>query len=177
MIRTVVSGAVVALVAAAVAAWGDVLGITTFWPLLLAVAVGLAVAPVTLGRTIAIVVGAVTSWFVLALRAGFLPDVAAARAVAVVTAIVVLTVVAAATKGRVPLWAGLAGYAAFAGLYEPMFAANPTAFLTESPVALLVVLLSAGLGVVAATVADLVATPRHREATSVATDAPEGGAA
>lgn len=177
MTRTLVSGAVVALVAAAVAAWGDVLGITTVWPLLLAVAVGLAIAPVTLGRALAIVVGAATSWFVLALRAGFLPDVAASRAVVVVVGVVVLTVIAAASGGRVPLWAGLAGYAAFAGFYEPMFAANPTAFLTESPVALLVVLLTAGIGIAAAAVTDVVTASRRPADVRTSAQAPEGGAA
>lgn len=161
MARTAISGAIVALLAALVAVSGGAIGITTVWPVLLAVAVGLAARPLTLGRVVAYVVGATASWIALAIRAGYLPDVAASQAVVVVGAVVLLTVIAALTADRVPLWAGLAGYAAFAGLYEPMFAATPTAFLTESPPALVTVLLAAGVGILVAELADLVTGSRR----------------
>ncbi len=167
MNRTLVRGGVVALIAAVVAFAGPMIGITTVWPALLAAAVGLA-AVTTIGRAGAFVAGATVSWFTLAIRAGFLPDMAASRALAVIAAIALLTGLAVATRDRLPLWAGLAGYAAFAGLYEPQFAAAPTSFLVESPIALLVVLASAGIGFV-------IATATHFAGPHAVASANEGG--
>jgi hypothetical protein len=154
--RTVIHGAVVVVLAALVAAFGSAIGITTVWPVLLAVAVGLAVWPLSLGRVGAYALGAVVGWVAMALRAGFLPDIVVSRTLAVVIGVVVLTLVAALTSDLVPLWAGLAGYAAFAGLYEPLYAESPTLFLSESPVALVTVLLAGGLGLAAAGLAEMV---------------------
>jgi hypothetical protein len=153
--RTLICGVVLALLAAVVAVTGSALGITTLWPLLLGAAVGFAAVPVSLGRVSAFVLGAVVSWVAMALRAGFLPDLPASRAIVVAGAVLLLAVVAAVTANRAPLWAGLVGYAAFAGLYEPLYAATPTAFLTESPTALLTVLLAGAIGVAAAELGQL----------------------
>ena len=155
MARTAFIGAVVALLAALVVVGGGLLGITAIWPVLLAVGVGLASRPVTIGRIAAYVIGTLAAWAAIALGAGALPQTAIADAIAVVAALVILTAIAAVTADRVPLWAGLAGYAAFAGYYEPLYDANPTLFLSESPVALLTVLLAGAVGFVIAGVADL----------------------
>jgi hypothetical protein len=170
MTRIVVAGAVLALLAAVLALWGGALGVTTVWPVLLAAAVGLALAPAGIGRILAFVVGAGVAWLAMAVRAGFLPDTGGARAIIVVGGVLLLTIIAAATRDLVPLWGGLAGYAAFAALYEPMYAASPTLFLTESPGALATVLLAGGLGFLAVAVADLVA-PAGRS-TAPALDVP-----
>jgi hypothetical protein len=175
MARTAIIGAVVALLAALLAVGGSVLGITTLWPVLLAVAVGLAAGHVTLGRVIAYVVGAGTSWVTAAIGAGVLPQTALSDVIVVILGIAILTVIAALTADRVPLWAGLAGYAAFAALYEPLYAANPTLFLSESPVALVTVLLAGALGIAIATVAELLTAGAGRRI--VTTDeVVEGGA-
>lgn len=155
MARTLISGVLVAVLVAVVTLTGAAIGITSVWPVLLAAAVGLALAPVTIGRLAALVVGAVLGWVFFAIRAGFLPDVPAARALTVVGGVLVLTAIAAVTLDRAPLWAGLAGYAVFTGLYEPLHAARPTAFLTESPLALLTVLLAIAIGYAIAAVAEL----------------------
>lgn len=159
MARTVIRGVVIAVVAALVAVTGNAIGIDTVWPVLLAAAVGLAVAPVTMGRVAAFVVGAGVSWLVLALRAGFLPDLAASQALVIAVGVLLLTALAALTAERLPLWASLAGLVAFAGYYEPTYAASPTRFLAESPIALVTVLLAAAVGFVAALVTDLVTAP------------------
>ncbi len=180
MLRNAISGAVVALVAAILAVTGEAIGITTVWPVLLAVAVGLALAPMALGRMLAFALGSVVSWAVLAMDAAALPQAAASDVIVVVVGVVVLTVIALLTADHVPLWAGLAGYAAFAGLYEPMYAAAPTLFLSESPVALATVLLAAAIGAVTVAVIDLVTGGAPARSDDDLADLPsmsEGGAA
>lgn len=164
MTRTAVIGAVVLVLAALVAAGGGTIGITTVWPVLLGVAVGLASAPATLGRIAAYVVGALASWAAMALGAALLPQSGVADAIALLVGLAIVVVIAAVTADQVPLWAGLVGYAAFAGLYEPVFAANPTLFLSESPVALMTVLLAGALGMAVASFAALVAPSGSRDA-------------
>ena len=158
MTRTVLSGAVIALLAAVLAVAGSALGITTLWPVLLAAAVGIVGGRVTVGRMAAFVIGAAASFVAMAVTAGVLPAVPAAEAVVVVVGVLVLTAIASVTGDRVPLWAGLAGYAVFAAYYEPAFADRPTAFLAEAPVALVTVLLATALGAAAATLVDLLST-------------------
>lgn len=175
MARTAVVGAVVLVLAALVAAGGGMIGITTVWPVLLGVAVGLAAPPATLGRIAAFVVGAIASWGAMALGAALLPQSGLADAIALLVGLAIIVIIAAVTADQVPLWTGLVGYAAFAGLYEPIFAANPTLFLTESPVALVTVLLAGALGLAVASFASLVAPADARSADpelpSVETDA------
>jgi hypothetical protein len=170
MARTAFIGAVVTLLAALVAVSGGALGITTVWPVLLAVAVGLA-GPLTLGRLAAYTIGALTGWLTTALAAGLLPQTGLADAIALAVAVVVVTVIAAVTADRLPLWAGLAGYAAFVGYYEPTFAANPTLFLSESPIALLTVLLAGALGFAIAGLAQLLTADMSEPATGDGADA------
>jgi hypothetical protein len=149
MKHNLVTGIIVAVVAALVAAFGGSIGITTVWPVLLAVAVGLASGVPTPGKVIGYLAGAVVSIATLGARAALFPDVASARAGAVVVAVALIVLIAVVSGGRAPMAAGLAGYAAFAALYEPVFADNPTGFLTDAPVALLVIAIGAGIGVLA----------------------------
>ena len=161
MARTALIGAVVTLTAAFVAALGGTIGITNIWPVLLAVAVGLAGGVVTLGRIGALVVGTLAAWIALALDAGALPQTPLAAALAVLVGVGIVAAIAALTRDIAPLWAGLAGYAAFTGYYTPLYEANPTLFLTESPVALLTVLLAGGIGLTIAALAEMVAPPER----------------
>jgi hypothetical protein len=177
MARTVITGAVVALLAALLAVTGGALGITTIWPVLLAVAVGLAAGHVTLGRVVAYVVGVLVSWVMMAIAAGVLPQLAITDALIVVLAVVILTAIAALSGERAPLWAGLAGYAAFAALYEPIYAANPTLFLSESPVALLTILLAGALGIAIATIAEFLTAGTGRTDVVRTEEYVEGGVA
>lgn len=146
MIRTLWAGGVLALVLLLAALGGPALGLATLWPVVLAAAVGLAASDGHVGRAGAFVVGVLTGWLALAVRAGFLPDVALGRAGVALLAVAIVTGVALASAGRVPLWASLVGLAAFSAAYEPVYADSPTTFLADSPVAAATLLLGAGLG-------------------------------
>lgn len=163
MLRTVLHGAVVALAAGVLAVLGTTIGTTSPWPLLLAIALGLAAAPATVTRLAAAALGAGLGLLAYAALLALLPATASAVAAATVVAVLVLTGVAAATRGALPLWAGLAGYAIFGALYAPRAEAAPTAFLSEAPAALVTVLLALGLGALVATLAGAVgaATAPH----------------
>jgi hypothetical protein len=172
MARTAITGAVVALLVALLAVVGSALGITTLWPILLAVAVGIAAGHLTLGRAAAFILGIVVSWVVMAIGAAALPQTGVADAIAVIIGVAILTGVTVVSGGRAPLWASLAGYATFAAFYEPIYAANPTLFLSESPVAMVTVLLAAALGIAIASIVELV-TAAAPERQVVASDDPE----
>lgn len=155
MKQTLTAGVVVAVVAAVVAAFGGAIGLETVWPVLLAAAVGAAGGAPTPGRAVAFLVGAAVSLATLGGRAALFPDVVAARAGAAAAAVVLIVIVALVSGGRAPLWAGLAGHAAFAALYEPVFAASPTTFLVDAPRALLAIAVATGVGIVIAQVSAL----------------------
>ncbi|MEX1178438.1 MAG: hypothetical protein WEB09_08240 [Nitriliruptor sp.] len=155
MLRTIIGGAVVAVVAGVLAIVGDGIGITALWPVLLAAGVALVAGPAVASRIGSFALGAVVGFAAMALDAGLLPDVAVAGAIVIVVAIAILTAVAALTQGLLPLWASLVGYAAFTGYYGPTYAESPTAFLSDAPVALVAVLLAAGVGALVAIVAEL----------------------
>jgi hypothetical protein len=179
MARIAITGAVVALLAALLAVVGGAIGISTLWPVLLAVAVGIAAGHLTLGRAGAYLLGAVVSWIVAAIGAAALPQTGLADAITVIIGVALLTAVAVVSGGRAPLWAGLAGFVAFAAYYEPIYDANPTLFLSESPVALVTVLLAAALGIAIASIVELVtaAVPDRQVVASDDTELIDGGVA
>lgn len=150
MLRTVVCGVGVAVVAGMLAIFGGTFGITTIWPVLLAVAIGLAAGPAIASRTGGAAIGAVVGFLAYAVMIGVLPATTGATALAMIGAVLVLTAVAALSAGLLPLWAGLAGFAAFAALYDPVSVASPTTFLTDASLALVTVLLALGLGALTA---------------------------
>lgn len=148
-------GTVVAGAAALVVVLSTAIGLSSPWPVLLIAAVAFA-RPFRPGVVGALFVGVVAWWIAMALRAGVLPDATSSEVLAVVLAVALVTVAAAVSRDRLPLWAGLAGSAVFAGLYEPVFADAPTHFLTDSVLALASVVVAIGAGAIAAVVADLV---------------------
>lgn len=174
MLRTVIGGAVVALVAGLLALVGPGIGITTLWPFLLAAGIALAAGPAVASRTGAVALGVVVGFVAMALRAGVFPDVPLSAALIVVIGVGILTLVAALTQGLLPLWASLAGYAMFVGYYSPTYADSPTTFLADAPVALVTVLLAAGVGAIVAIAAEFAGVsvgrtePRHAGAGEVA---------
>lgn len=170
---TLLRGVVVAGVAALVIALPSVIGLDSPWPLLLAAAVAFA-RPTRPGIAGAFVTGAAAWWLAMALRAGVLPDAVWSEVVAAALAVGVCTIAALVSSERMPLFAGLAGIAAFAGIYEPAFAEAPTQFLSESPLAFGAVVVATGLGFLAATLVDMLGglsrrdevAPLHSEAVS-----------
>lgn len=154
MLRTVIGGAVVALIAGALAFVGPSIGLTSLWPFVLAAGIALAAGPAVASRIGAVALGSVVGFATMAIGAQFLPQTSLADAIEVILAIALLTVVAALTRGLLPLWAGLAGYGLFVGYYFPTFDASPTTFLADAPVALVTVLLAAGVGAIVALLAE-----------------------
>lgn len=165
MLPTLLRGAVVAGAAGLVAALPDTLGLTSPWPVLLVAAVAFA-RPMRPGPVAAVLVGAVAWWIAIALRAGVLADTASSRAVAAAVAIALCTAVAAVSRERLPLWASLVGIAVFGGLYEPLFAEEPTRFIAQSTLALTTVVVAVGIGALTALVADLFADASPEGATA-----------
>lgn len=157
MLPSLVRGAVVAGAAGLVAALPDTLGLTSPWPVLLVAAVAFA-RPLRPGPIAAVLVGAVAWWIAIALRAGVLADATSSRVIAAVVAVGLCTAVAVASRERLPLWASLVGIATFGALYEPLFADEPTKFLTQSTLALTTVVVAVGIGALTAVIADLLTT-------------------
>jgi hypothetical protein len=118
---------------------------------LLGVALGGAVALVpdrsVLARISGLVLGVGTAWIGYAVRAGFLPDIPLGRAIALSGVVLLVTAVAVASAGRVPLWSGLLGLAAMAGAYETTFTTSPTSFVVDSTTAVTTVLVAVSFGI------------------------------
>lgn len=173
MLPSLLRGVVVAGAAAIVAALPDLLGLSSPWPILLVTAVAFA-APARPAVIGAVLVGAGSWWLGIALRAGFLPDATSSLVIAAVIAVAICTLVATFTRERMPLWAGLVGIALFGAIYEPMFASEPTRFLSQSPLALASVVVAIGIGTLAAIAADLIAGRPIRSLTAAPTTTSEG---
>jgi len=105
-------------------------------------------------RAAGFAVGFVAAWGGFALRAGVLPDIPLGRAIATVAVLGVVTVVTVASVGRLPLWAGLLGVAAFSGGYETTFSTNPAGFVSDSMTDATTIALAVGLGFFAVTLVD-----------------------
>lgn len=151
--QSIVGGSL-AVAAALSVLLSDAFGLELVHVTLLGLALGAVVALAGSGsvalRLAALAVGVVVCWFGYGLRAGYLPDTDLGRAVVFAATIAVVTVVAALSAGRLPLWPMLVGVAAVAGAYETTFAANPPLFMTESVVAVTSVLLATLVGFVVA---------------------------
>jgi hypothetical protein len=172
MLPSFIRGAVVAGAAALVAAMPSTFGLTSVWPVLLVAAVAFA-RPLRPGPVLAVMIGAMSWWIGMALRAAVLPDATSSLVIAAVVAVGICTVAAAVSRERLPLWAGLIGIALFGAIYEPSFAAEPTMFLSQSVLALASVVVAIGLGTLAAIAADLVAgtsLPRPRTSKAPTTE-------
>ncbi|WP_234346491.1 hypothetical protein [Cellulomonas timonensis] len=153
MTRHVLAGALLAVVATVTVLLSGLLGPEVQPVALLGAALGGALGLVpdrTPGQRIAaFAVGFGAAWIGYLLRAAALPDAAAGRAVAVFVVLIACLAIGAGTRGRLPLWATLLGAAAMAGSYESAYAADPSAFVTTSPIAATAVLLTAGAGFLA----------------------------
>ena len=169
--RTCAGGAAVAVAAGLLTHHGAVLGPELATWALLGTAAGAVVALVpdrsAAERAGAFLLGLLAAWGGFALRAGLLPDVPVGRALSVVAVVALVTAVATATAGSLPLWAGLTGAVAFAGAYTADHVADPPAFATQSVTVLTSVLLAAAVGFLVVTLVDgALAHPagRHRTA-------------
>lgn len=168
MKRTLLAGAVLAIITTAIVLLSDALGLDAQGVALLGTALGGALGLVPdrspAQRALAFGVGFLASWVGYGLRAAALPDTAGGRAVAVLLVLAVCLAVAGLSRGRLPLWAAFLGAAAIAGAYEPVYAEDPSAFVTSSAATATSVLLAAGAGFLAtALLGPQVAAERERE--------------
>jgi hypothetical protein len=161
---------VAALVGVVVALSGPLL-LQSAWPVLAGAAIGLVPGRSTLNRAGAFAAGVVAGWLSFALRAAVLPDVPVAHGIAVAVAVAAVAVAAAVSGGRLPLWAALVGFAAYAGAYQAAFTADPTAFPTQSVPAATSLLLASAIGFAAATIMTARAAP-DADAAEAETEAP-----
>lgn len=117
---------------------------------LLGAALGAVVALVPdrtpLARLAGFLGGFVVAWLGYVARAAVMPDSTNGRALAVAVVVLLCVAIAAATRGRVPLWSTLLGTAALAGAYEFSFAAAPPEVLTTSISTASTLLFTAGVG-------------------------------
>src|SRR5687768_4926213 len=118
MHTSVLVGLLLAALAGALAAVSGALSLETTWPLLLGAAVMLVPSGRPGTRMANLLVGFAAAWGGFALRAAVLPDVPLGRGLAVAAPVVLVTAVVAATRHRLPLWAGLLGIAGYTGAYE-----------------------------------------------------------
>lgn len=155
MVRSLVTGLVLAVTAAVAALFGQALGITTVWPVLAAAAVGLLLGTPRWRHVAAIAIGAVLGVVGSALQVAVLPALPVSRAIAVAAIVVVAALLGAVTGGRLGVGTQLVGWGVVTALLEPQVAANPAGFLTFAPLTLAAALASFGLGLLAALVATL----------------------
>lgn len=157
--RIFLTGAALALTAGVLADQGARLGAdlphTSLLGLALGAVVGLVPDRSITGRLAGFLTGFFAAWLGYALRAGFLPDIPLGRAVAAVTVVGVITAVAVASSGRLPLWSALVGAASLLGAYETTFAAAPTGFVADSLTAATTALLAAAVGLLVASALSL----------------------
>jgi hypothetical protein len=171
---TLIAGGVLAVAAVLVVALSASLGLDVESVALMGAATGAVVALVPDGspafRLVGFLIGFGAAWVGYLVRAGFLPDSTAGHSVAVAFVVVVCTLGAALSRGRIPLWATLLGAAALAGSYEDKFVAAPSQVLSTSTASSTSVLLAVALGFFAAS---LVAPAARREQPDAVPEPPE----
>lgn len=136
MRRTMSAGLVLAGAAVGMTLLSDLLDLGLESVALLGLALGAVVALVP-DTTAARRLTGFLAGFLVALvgyfvRAGFLPDSATGRAVAVGVVVVLCAAAVAASAGRLRLWSVLLGAAALAGAYELTYAAAPPEIVETS---------------------------------------------
>jgi len=174
MRRTLVAGVILAVAGVVVVLVSSALDLELESAALLGGALGAVVALVP-DRTAAarlggFAAGFVAAWVGYALRAQFLPDTAAGRAVAVGIVILLCVGITAATVNRLPLWSTLLGTVALTGAYEFTYAAAPPEVMDTSVSTATTLLFNVAVGFLAAAIVapneGEVAEPRRRAAVS-----------
>ena len=149
MLRILLAGLALAVLAGVLVAFGDDLGLDLQLYALFGLAIGGAVglaAGHPLAKAAGFFIGFVVAWAAYGLRAAVLPDTSTGRAISAVLVVLVLTAIAAPLRSRALYVAEFLGVAALAGAYETTFNTLPSAFLTTSVVAATTVLFAAALG-------------------------------
>jgi hypothetical protein len=154
MRRTLVAGVILAVAGVVVVLVSSALELELESAALLGGALGAVVALVPdrspLARLGGFAAGFVAAWIGYAVRAQFLPDTSAGRAVAVGLVVLLCVGVTAASMDRLPLWTTLLGTAALTGAYEFTYAAAPPEMLSTSLSTATTLLLNVAVGFLAA---------------------------
>lgn len=156
-VRTLLAGLLVAASVAGLALTGGAIGIGEPWPVLLVVGAGLLVGVPRLRHALALVsgisIGAATAWA----SAAVLPDAPVGRAIAASVAVLLVTVMTLASRGKLRFGLQLVGWAAMTALVDMSSSAITTSPRPADLVRVAVVLLLAsGVGLLIAQVAQLV---------------------
>ena len=156
-VRTLLAGLLVAASVAGLALTGGAIGIGEPWPVLLVVGAGLLVGVPRLRHALALVsgisIGAATAWA----SAVVLPDAPVGRAIAASVAVLLVTVMTLASRGKLRFGLQLVGWAAMTALVDMSSSAITTSPRPADLVRVAVVLLLAsGVGLLIAQVAQLV---------------------
>lgn len=153
MIRTIVCGllaAVLGVVAVFVNAWLQYgLGLAAF-ALTVGVVLGLIRTSSPLARLAAFVIGFVIVWAAYGIQAQFLPQLTVSQAIMVFVVMVLITIIAAISRGKLPFWAFLLGAAGMLGAYGITFQDNPQDFKADSVATVGAFLFPMALGFLAA---------------------------
>ncbi|HET7736776.1 MAG TPA: hypothetical protein VFK52_12420 [Nocardioidaceae bacterium] len=105
-----------------------------------------------LGKAGGFLAGFVSAWALYALRAAWLPDSTAGKAVFAATIVALCVAACAVTLRRFPLWSTLLGAGAMAGAFEAAYVAAPPETLSTSVTAASSMALAVALGFLAASV-------------------------
>ena len=154
MRRTLLAGVILAVAAVLMVRLGSWLNLDLESVALMGGALGAVLALVPdrtpLFRLLGFGAGFVAAWIGYLLRTVALPDTSSGRAVAVGLVVLLCVGVTAATMDRLPLWTTLLGTAALSGAYELTYAAAPPELLSTSMTTASTLLLSVGVGFLAA---------------------------
>jgi len=157
MKRTLFAGFALAIVAFAAVYIGDALNLGLPNPLL-GVPVGavLALAPggQKLGRYLGFLIGVVIALVGTAINAQFMPSSSSGVAVTAALTLALVTIAAAVSFGRMPLWSLLLGAGGFAGSYDYIYNDKPYEFLNTSTLALGTFMVLVNLGYLTAALMD-----------------------
>lgn len=149
----VVPGLILAFFGALTIALGNVMGLELDQVALLGVALGAVIGLVpdrtNTQKVVGFLVGFLVAWVGYAARAAILPDSVTGRTIAIFVVLLVASLIAFASSGRLPAWSMLVGMAALAGAYEATYIAAPAQFMAESPIAVTSVLLAVAMGNIA----------------------------
>jgi len=148
--RTAAVGLSLAILAALAVLAGEAFGLPLQSAALVGFAIGAAVGLINdhgpLARILGLGIGLVSAFIGYAVTAQFFPDTTSGRAVGLALTLGLVTVLVVATMGRIPLWTGLLGTAAFAGAFQASFAESPSSILTDGPIAFTTLLVTLSLG-------------------------------
>lgn len=186
MRRAVIAGVALGVIAGLLFMYHDAIRLSVAWPVVLGFALWGAVGrDGSRGLNVAIAagIGVVAGYAAYAVNAEFLPITPLWLGLSVGVAVGVLALVGVLAGDMLPVSGLLVGFAAFAGMFEPLWAESPAAVRTDGIETLTVSLLAVLLGVLTATVfralADRVQaeTVEERKAQAVKKEAGTGATA